>query len=234
MTGIVNGTVPDDVQNRPTSATGAMHPNSLSAVVRVMRLTTVADSATAVTYEPPRIVERTTAGQHGQIRSVVPPESTGEAVLEVRRRSGLTWEELGDLFGVSRRSVHHWASGKPASAAHERLIRRMLAAIRCLDQGSQSDTRRKLLATSHVEGHSVFEMLKERRFTEVMPPDAMVGEPERPRPTLSRKAWDMRRPQPPVSLLEAEQDGQAERPGRARLARAVRVPRKTDARKTDG
>ena len=40
-------------------------------------------------------------------------EATRKAVSELRRISGLTWEQLAWLFGVSRRSVHFWASGKP-------------------------------------------------------------------------------------------------------------------------
>src|SRR6185503_7037508 len=36
----------------------------------------------------------------------------GPAIMEIRRLSGMTWEQLANLFEVSRRTVHFWASGK--------------------------------------------------------------------------------------------------------------------------
>ena len=65
-------------------------------------------------------VDRTTANPAGSFDFLLgPAESTAEAIMEIRRRSGLTWQELGDLFDVSRRSIHHWANGK-ASQRRER------------------------------------------------------------------------------------------------------------------
>src|SRR5690348_926812 len=65
--------------------------------------------------------ERTGAGPDWQLPGG-PSETTREAILEIRRRAGLTWEELADLFDVSRRSVHHWANGKAVTADHEQRI----------------------------------------------------------------------------------------------------------------
>ncbi|MEM5709754.1 helix-turn-helix transcriptional regulator, partial [Elizabethkingia meningoseptica] len=67
-------------------------------------------------------------------------ESTAAAVLEIRRLSGLTWEELADLFDVSRRSVHHWASGKPVNTEHDQALRGVLTALRHLDRGDPAAT----------------------------------------------------------------------------------------------
>src|SRR5262245_15054918 len=50
---------------------------------------------------------------HDQTNSgfkVAPDVSTGSAVMEIRRLSGLTWEQLSALMGVARRSLHFWAS----------------------------------------------------------------------------------------------------------------------------
>ena len=55
-------------------------------------------------------------------------ENTRQAISELRRISGLTWEQLGELFEVSRRSVHFWASGKPLNAANEQ---RLMRGARC-------------------------------------------------------------------------------------------------------
>lgn len=47
---------------------------------------------------------------------------TASAVRRLRDRSGLSWEELARLFGVSRRSVHNWVTGGQLNSLHvERL-----------------------------------------------------------------------------------------------------------------
>jgi DNA-binding transcriptional regulator YiaG len=50
----------------------------------------------------------------------LPGRSTQQAVNELRKLSGLTWEQLATLFNVSRRSVHFWASGQSLTSANER------------------------------------------------------------------------------------------------------------------
>ena len=103
-----------------TSAVGCMNRPDMEATFAFLIATTLPGSAKA-TGTGETIVqysERTAAGPIGQIEHA-PAESTAEAVMEIRRRSGLTWEELGDLFDVSRRSVHHWANGKSVTASHD-------------------------------------------------------------------------------------------------------------------
>lgn len=39
-----------------------------------------------------------------------------EVVRSLKRRSGLTWDQLASALGVSRRSVHGWAAGTKVSA----------------------------------------------------------------------------------------------------------------------
>ena len=182
--------------------------------------------ATLNTYEVPRPVEWTTAGPPGQIR-FAPAESTAEAILEIRRRSGLTWEEMGDLFDVSRRSIHHWASGKPVSTRRERALRQALAAIRRLDRGDQAGTRARLLAVDHSTGLSALDMMREGRFDEITARTEGARAPDPLRIPLSRKARKTRRPPPPPFLLEAEQD-RPDVPADARAVRAVRTPANTD------
>ena len=152
-----------------TSAMGCMYRPALDATFAVLIATMLPESATATSTGETIVLysERTAAGPFGQIEHV-PAESTAEAIMEIRRRSGLTWEELGDLFDVSRRSVHHWANGKPVTASHDRTIRRMLAAVRHLDQGDQVGTRALLLAVDQAMGVSTLDLLKDGRFDEAM------------------------------------------------------------------
>ena len=59
----------------------------------------------------------------------------GAVIGELRRLSGLTWDQLARLLGVSRRSVHFWASGKPMAQSNEEHLRRLLAVVRKVDRG---------------------------------------------------------------------------------------------------
>ena len=216
-----------DVQNAPTSAAGPMRRTGLAVTIAGILVTSPpSGSATSNTYEMPRPVERTTTGPSGQIQ-YVPAESTAEAILEIRRRSGLTWEEMSDLFNVSRRSIHHWANGKPPSARHERVLRQALAAIRGLDRGDQTGTRARLLAVDYPAGLSALDMMREGRFDEIMARAEGVRTSKRLRVPLSQEAREARRPPPPMLLLEAEQ-GRSDVPGKARAVRGVRTSMKTD------
>jgi transcriptional regulator with XRE-family HTH domain len=68
------------------------------------------------------------------------------AVKELRSRSGLTWQELADAIGVSRRAVHHWASGARVSAAHARLIQELAELVEEASAPTSVETRAQLLA----------------------------------------------------------------------------------------
>lgn len=85
--------------------------------------------------------------------------STAEAVLEVRRLSGLTWDELASVFGVSRRALHHWASGSTLTPAHLHQVHRVLHLTRRLSQGT-SDTMRLRLLTPSVSGATGIDLLR--------------------------------------------------------------------------
>ena len=216
-----------------TSAVGSMYRFALGAAPTAMLIaTTLPGAATADTYVQGSMamwatvvpcVERTAAGPTGQIEHV-PAESTAKAIMEIRRLSGLTWEELGDLFDVSRRSVHHWANGKPVSARHDHTIRRMQAAIRHLDQGEQARTRALLLTVDQAIGVSTFDLLRGGSFDEAVGRVEGVRRAERQRIPLSSAAWDARRPQAPALLLAAEQE-RPDIPSKARAFRPRRTPK---------
>ena len=154
-------------------------------------------------------------------------QSTAEAVLEIRSRSGLTWESLSDLLNVSRRTVHHWANGRAPSTRHEMDIRRTLDAVRHLDEGNQRATRGRLLAT--FDGASPFDMLADRRYAEVLQQKAGVASnvSSHQRAALSEDEWARRQPTRPDRLLESIQD-RPEIPAAA--ARIVRPARRNKSR----
>ena len=164
-----------DTPDRHTSALGSMRPSRLDADFLTVLIATPWPEAVIANTSPQgsmamwtvmaQHVERTSADPDGRFEFLLETsESTAEAIMEIRRRSGLTWQELAELFDVSRRSIHHWASGKPVSAGHDRTIRWMLAAIRHLDRGSQLDTRAFLLGIDQATGISTLDLLQAGRF----------------------------------------------------------------------
>ena len=188
-------------------------------------LRSFAEPATDAGYATSPPPESTTSGS-ADVMQPTQTQTTGTAVLEIRRLSGLTWEQIGDLFDVTRRSVHHWANGKSPSARHERHIRQTLAVLRRLDAGSQAANRDRLL-TVDINGRSLFDLLAERRFDDVA---GLVGVPvgaERRRTALSEQTREARRPPAPALLLDALQEGIDIPASKARVARAAKATKKT-------
>jgi len=126
----------------PTYAAGPMQQRT-AAAPRLIRMSSLAEPGTTSGdfgpgYDAATLVpawEQTSSGSSVG-SSVGSSDDAGTAIAELRRRSGLTWDQLARLFEVSRRSVHFWASGKVMAAAHEEHLQRVLAAVRRLDRGS--------------------------------------------------------------------------------------------------
>lgn len=148
-------------------------------------------------------------------------EAAGKRIAEARRLSGLTWEELAYAMGVTRRTLHLWANGRPISATNEGRLTRLLAAIRAVDRGTARGTRTKIVAPAEVDGHLPLDLLTEGRFTDFI---AVVGHgagrADSPSLPLSVAARVARTPPPPMALLGALQDG-------VETAPRPRVPGKT-------
>lgn len=152
-------------------------------------------------------------------------EFTSDAIAELRRTSGLTWDQIGQLFGVSRRSVHFWASGKPMNAANERRLRQVLGIVRQADRGDARSNRAVLFEAS-ADG-TPFDLLASKRFDEA---GALLGRgPGSRRLTLrplDAKAAAERAPLPPEALIDAMNDRIHRDVGRVRPARTVRNVRR--------
>jgi len=153
------------------------------------------------------------------------PTDTSTALAELRRLSGLTWEQLAQIFGVSRRTLHFWASGKSLNARNEEHLWRLLDVLRKVDRGA-ADVNRAILLTDR-DGTIPIKLLEERRYDEFL---QRVGEgPGRrsvARKPLSREAREARKPQPPEDLVDARQDRVHKDVGGGRAARTVRSKRR--------
>lgn len=146
-------------------------------------------------------------------------------LLELRRISGLSWDELSRVFGVDRRSLHFWASGKRPNPVNEERLQRLLAAMRCIDRGTAAATRAVLLAPLP-DGTLPYDLLCAEQFDRAV---ALVGE-GRGRvqpvpPALSAQARAARRPRPPTDLLVGLQAALHKDEGRLLGAVAIRTKR---------
>ncbi len=90
-----------------------------------------------------------------------------EAIHELRRLSGLTWEDMADLLSVTRRSLHLWANGGAINTPNEKHVRDLLMALRTLDRGAARENRSLLLAP-RAEGGALADLLRDRRFEDAI------------------------------------------------------------------
>lgn len=149
--------------------------------------------------------------------------NAGAAIGELRRLSGLTWDQLARLFSVSRRALHFWASGKPMTSANEEHLQRLLGVLRKIDRGSASANRRELLE-ARLGNDIALDLLHQRRYELVV---SVVGAGDiKPRliaPKLSAKAAALRMPPAPEQLVGALQDSVHHEVGIVREGKSVRV-----------
>lgn len=93
---------------------------------------------------------------------VVPPRSDQDEVRWVKDSSGLTWDQLGRVFGVSRRAVHLWANGGRMNEINAKLLRGFSALVNARLQVSPEETRAALLALDD-DGFSVVDRFRRAR-----------------------------------------------------------------------
>lgn len=148
----------------------------------------------------------------------------GGAIAELHRVTGLTWEQLARLFGVSRRSLHFWASGKPMAPANEEHLQRLRAVIGKIDRGSARENRAALLAPGE-DGSLPFDLLAaghyERAFAQLG-----LGQRRAQAPRVSSAELAARAPRPPDERVDALQDPIHPVSGRLLAMKIVRVPRR--------
>lgn len=143
-------------------------------------------------------------------------------LLELRRLSGLTWDQLARVFGVDRRSLHFWASGKPLNPTNEARLRSLLALMRQLDRGT-AQANRTMLLTPGPAGQSPYELMVAGNLDQV---ETLAGQglgrmAPKPAP-LSAEAGNLRVPLPPEDLAGALQDSVHVERGRLLASKPLR------------
>lgn len=85
-------------------------------------------------------------------------EDAAALVAELRRLTGLTWAQISQLFGVSKRAPFHWASGKNVSADHHQRLGKVVSLVRHADRGSAEENKKLLLSEAN-EGQTFLDLL---------------------------------------------------------------------------
>jgi hypothetical protein len=80
-----------------------------------------------------------------------PAASTAGLVNKLHTQSGLTWDQVGRLLGVSRRAVHMWAAGKRMNARNAELLADLVRLVDMAPVGTP-DERRSWLFTATADG----------------------------------------------------------------------------------
>lgn len=157
------------------------------------------------------------------------PSDTRKAIHEIKKTCGLTWDQLAQLFNVSRRSLHFWASGKQLSSSNEEDLYRLLDVFRYINRGN-ADINRQALISAQENGQIPFTLLKERKYEETK---KLLGQGKaKPKPQLkplSKEASLLRTPPPPDELVGAINEPVHQEIGRTRKAKSVK--QKTDGAK---
>ncbi|WP_159077449.1 hypothetical protein [Polynucleobacter rarus] len=83
----------------------------------------------------------------------------------LRQLTGLTWDQIGKLFGVSRRAVHFWANGKTMTAPHHEHLERSLSSMKAADKGNAPANRQSLFVTDK-NGVAPFDLLVQKHYVE--------------------------------------------------------------------
>lgn len=91
-----------------------------------------------------------------------PKLSASREIQELKSTSGLTWDRLGQIFGVSRRSLHNWADGNSISSKNHQKLTKILLLLEKVTQGSPGLNRKLLLSIR--EGVVPIDLLVEGRF----------------------------------------------------------------------
>ncbi|SON60026.1 hypothetical protein MSIMFI_01517 [Mycobacterium simulans] len=94
------------------------------------------------------------------------PRSDREEIAWIKERSGLTWDQLGKVFGVSRRAVHMWANGGRLNESNARRLRAFSALIRRVESETPQSTPeavRARLLQIEPDGLSIIDRLRRER-----------------------------------------------------------------------
>jgi DNA-binding transcriptional regulator YiaG len=191
------------VRKDSTSAFGAMNLDKNSPIRSII----IQNESTNTTYSKIQYplsatLDMTTSGITSFSDNST--EVSRKAVMEIRRLTGFTWEQLAQLFNVSRRTLHFWASGQKLNSFNEQQLYLLLDTIRYIDRGGASLNRSILLNPIENETRP-FDLLIAGKYRKVKDILGSINLPKKPElKPLSEEAERLRRPLDPETLVSAD------------------------------
>ncbi|MFN8069901.1 MAG: hypothetical protein U0R77_14320 [Mycolicibacterium insubricum] len=94
------------------------------------------------------------------------PRSDRDEIAWIKEHSGLTWDQLGKVFGVSRRAVHMWANGGRLNETNARRLREFASIIQHLEVETPAATPEMIRARLNqveTDGYSILGRLRQER-----------------------------------------------------------------------
>lgn len=95
-----------------------------------------------------------------QVGDLLP--TLARSVRSLRQRSGLTWDELATIFGVTRRTLYNWSIGGQLTSSHAQNLAKVIGLVNEMDAGEPRLTRSRLLAPAK-DGSTLYARLCEQR-----------------------------------------------------------------------
>jgi len=89
--------------------------------------------------------------------------SDGRDVRWLHEASGLTWEQLGRVFGVSRRAVHMWATGARMNSSNAETLFALAELVRSAPAVTPDDRRAWLLRSEGTQASRLDQFRESRR-----------------------------------------------------------------------
>lgn len=83
----------------------------------------------------------------------------------LHEKSGLTWEQLSKLFGVSRNALMNWSVGGKMTLQHRDILNELLGVVSDLPADNPS-SRRELLFAHDDTGTSIYERFCKQYYRE--------------------------------------------------------------------
>ena len=125
----------------------------------------------------------------------------------LRRLSGLSWGEIAQAVGVSRRTIHNWLTGARVAAVHHGRLLELGRVVDIVSTGSAESTRMALMQPS-ANGRSILDDL------------ALAARPARTRPLSSVSVGDL------VTPVDETASVSQQRPQRRSSLRGGPLPRR--------
>lgn len=160
------GSVCVGIHSRATGYTSDLHYRQVQSILDLysMHQTTGWGGFVGSLTTRSEVLRRTENPPARPVRSL----SSGDLVRRLHAESGLTWDQIARLFGVSRRSVHMWANGGTLNADNHELLMKVAALVESLP-GPDPQSRRLQLLSSNDGGVSKFEEMRTSRGRDAEP-----------------------------------------------------------------